>query len=384
MSLLGRDAYISQDWYNLEQSRLFSQTWQFVGLETELKTQGDYLTGQLGLYPIVVLRLAEAEIAAFHNVCRHRGSTLLGGSGNTGKSIVCPYHRWTYVLDGRLKGVPDAKACFPNLDRASLSLKPAGVGIFNGLIFVNPDPNADFKDFIEPIRDKAWPHDLTADDVTEGPPLHYKLKCNWKVFVENGLDGYHLAYLHEKTLGGPKVSENIWERHGDHAIWYAMEEEDIRHSLPAKNRKEAQSCWARKLKSADSVGYGGVYHLFPNTLITATPYTFSISVLHPTSPTHCDLIVRHFSKKGEISDQRKHIPGYDKNTDTIRSELWTKPPLETGDFQTEDVWICEKVQNGLKSPAFELGPLSVGPGAEDPITWFHDAISNRISHDMKF
>ncbi len=375
-----RDAYLSQSWLDRELNELFSENWQFVCLTSDLQKVGDYITAKIGLFPIVVLKLDDEQIAAYHNLCRHRGTTLLEGKGNVGKSIVCPYHRWTYRLDGRLKGAPQMKTCFPDLDRAKLSLKPAGIGVFKGLIFVNPDPKADFEDFIGPIADKAWPHDLEAKDVFETPALHYKLNCNWKVFVENAIDGYHLAYLHEQTLGGPVVDENLWERHGDHMIWYATDEADMRHALPAKNRKEAKAWWASKIKSADSVGYGGVYFLFPAMLITATPYSFSISSLHPTGPTTCDMKVRQFGKKGEIKDDRKYIPGYDKATNTIRSELWTKAALDTGDFQTEDIWICEKVQEGLTSPSYEPGPLSKGPGAEDPIGWFHTSLTKAMPH----
>ena len=376
-SRLKRDAYVNQSWYDREQDGLFSHSWHFAGLTSDFKEAGDYRTQQAGRFPIFVIQQNSGALSAFHNVCRHRGSTLLEGAGNTGKSIICPYHRWAYVSDGRLKGAPQMKNCFPDLDRAALSLKPASIGSLGQLVFVNPDPNADFESFSQPLKDNIWPHDLAASDVTEVPPLNYRLKCNWKVFVENAIDGYHLAYLHENTLGGPLVDENLWERCGNHMIWFATDEKDQRHALPDKNRKEAKSLWARKIKSADSIGYGGVYFLFPNTLIAATPYSFSISVLHPKSPTTCDMTVRNFGAKGDAKDQRKYIQGYDKTTDLIQSTHWTKPPLESGDFQTEDVWICEKVQMGLNSPAFEPGPLSKGAGAEDPIRWFHEALARK-------
>lgn len=375
---LNQNAYIDDDWLALENTDLFSKTWQFAGLETDFKSNGDYQALELGAFQIVVILQKTGELRAFHNLCRHRGTTLLEGSGNTGNSIVCPYHRWTYVSDGRLKGVPKMDSCFPDLDRKSLSLKPASVGVFKGLVFINPDPAADFEAFITPIQNKAWPHDLSGKDVTELPPLHYALKCNWKVFIENAIDGYHLAYLHENTLGGPVVEENIWEHHDDHMIWYAVDQQDLRHSLPAKSRKEAKAWRARRIESANMTGYGGVYFLFPNTLITTTPYSLSISRLKPTSAGTCNMTVRHFGRKGDAKDQRKHIPGYDKSSDIIRSELWTKPALESGDFQTEDIWICEKVQKGLTSPSYEAGPLSSGSGAEDPISWFHDSLLSRI------
>ena len=77
-------------------------------------------------------------------------------------------------------------------------------------------------------------------------------------------------------------------------------------------------------------------------------------------------------------DDRKYIPGYDAETGIISSDNWTQPALDTGDFQTEDVWICEKIQQGLNSPAFELGQLAQGAGAEDPIGWFHESLLARL------
>ena len=250
------------------------------------------------------------------------------------------------------------------------------VGVFKDLVFVNPDPGADFDNWVKPIKDKAWPHDLSAKDISKAASLIYDMKCDWKVFVENAIDGYHLAYLHEQTLGGPAPEENVWEQHGQHLLWFATDEAGMRHSLPAKSRKEYNRYWTKPIKGAASAGYAGVYHLFPTTLITATPYTFSISSLIPTQVGRCRMLVHQWVGPGQSKDERRHIPGYDAKTGTISSDNWTKPALETGDFQTEDVWICEKIQKGLASPAFELGPLAQGAGAEDPVGWFHNTVES--------
>ena len=372
--LLKRDAYTSADWFKREQDELFSKSWQFALLESDVPNPGDYTAIQLGQHPIVILRLKDGEIGAYYNICRHRGTTLMEGSGNAGKSIVCPYHRWTYALDGRLKGVPNMSECFGELDRASLGLKPCAVGAFKGLVFVNPDVNAHFESFIAPIMNLAWPHDLSAKDLKEAATLIYDMKCDWKVFAENAIDGYHLAYLHENTLGGPLPAKNIWERHQDHMIWYATDEDGKRHSLPEKSRKEAKAVWAKPLKDTTGQEFGGVYFLFPNTIITPTPYTFSVSRLNPISAGKSELHIRHFVGPWQSKDERKYIPGYNSKTGRISSDNWIRHPLETNDFQTEDVWICEKIQTGLNSSAYELGPLSNGPGAEDPIRWFHKSI----------
>jgi phenylpropionate dioxygenase-like ring-hydroxylating dioxygenase large terminal subunit len=373
---LERNAYIENEWLRAEQAGLFSDAWCFVGTTRDLVKAGDYRVVQIGTFSILVVLDKSGNLNAFHNLCRHRGTTLVDEEkGNIGTAIVCPYHRWTYGLEGGLRGVPDKANCFPDLDRTKLSLKPAGFGVFKELIFANPDPTARFDEWIAPIADRAWPHDLFASDIKEAVPLAYDLKCNWKVFIENAIDGYHLAYLHENTLGGPTPDKNIWEQAGDHMIWYANED-GIRHRLPKKIRDENGS--SGTIKSAAQTGYGGVYFLFPLTLVVPTPYGLSISSLKPLSPERTRLDYRHWIGPWQSRDERKYIPGYDKASDIISSDNWTKHPLETGDFQTEDVWICEKIQRGLSSPAFEPGPLSEGPGAEDPIRWFHESLNNRL------
>ena len=373
---LDREAYVEDRWFNAEVTGLFRDSWCFVGTTGDFKEPGDYRTTEAGAFPLAVVRNKDGELNAVHNFCRHRGAALFDGEGgNAGRSIVCPYHRWTYGLDGELKGVPDKRACFPDLDRSGLGLKQAALGIFKDFVFANPDPAANFDDWIGPVAQQVWPHDLSASDVREAVPLIYEVKCNWKVFVENAIDGYHLAYLHEQTLGGPTPDKNIWKQAGDHMIWHASED-GVRHRLPKKIREENGS--AGTIMSAAEPGYGGVYFLFPLTLVVPTPYGLSVTSLKPLTPVTTRLTIRHWVGPWQSLDERNHIPGYDKKTGIISSDTWTQHPLETGDFQTEDVWICEKVQRGLNSPTFEPGPFSKGAGAEDPIRWFHNCLLNKL------
>ncbi len=375
---LPRDAYVSSAWHKHEVEELFASSWVFAGITSDFTESGDYLTVQAGAFPLFVIKQKDGSLRAAHNICRHRGAELLENpSGNAGKALVCPYHRWTYGLEGDLRGIPDVATCFPGLDRGKLSLKTAGLGIFKELVFVNPDPNANFKTWIEPLISKAWPHDLNANDIREAASLKYDMKCDWKIFVENAIDGYHLAYLHERTLGGPLPEQNIWERAGDHLIWYATDTQS-RHRLPSKIRRETKG--AKTITGTDSPGYGGVYHLFPTTLIVPTPYGFSISSLVPTSSGHCQMNVRNWVGPGQSLGDRKYIPGYDRKSNLISSESWTKHPLQTDDFQTEDVWICEKIQRGITSPNYEPGPLARGAGAEEPIEWFQQILTAKLKN----
>lgn len=370
-------AYSDFSWFEKERKNVFADAWTFAGTDHDFQTAGDFRTLQCGNHQLAVVRDSSANLSIVHNLCRHRGAVLLDGpNGNCGGTMVCPYHRWTYGLDGALRGVPDMAECFPGFDRSDYGLIRGSLGRFGGLLFANPNADARFDCWISALEGSEWPHNLNASDIREAKPLLYDLKCDWKVYVENAIDGYHLAYLHEKTLGGPKPGLNRWVQAEDHMIWFATED-GIRHRLPRKIREEAGS--SGMIGSASRTGYGGVFYLFPSTLIVATPYGFSVSVLHPVAPGRCHIRVRHWVGPWQSIDEREHIPGYDPATGVISSDKWTVHPLETGDFQTEDVWICEKVQRGLESPAYTNGPLSQGAGAEDPIRWFHSTLAKYMS-----
>ena len=104
--ILPREAYTDADWFARERKAIFAREFHFVGFASDLKAPGDFVTVTICGYPMIILRDQDEALRAFHNLCRHRGTELLEGTGNCGKTIVCPYHRWTYMLDGRLRGLP--------------------------------------------------------------------------------------------------------------------------------------------------------------------------------------------------------------------------------------------------------------------------------------
>ena len=345
MQRLPRDAYVSEEWFIREQRDLFGRTWAFAGVVTDFKEAGDFRTVQAGSNALIVIKGQDGELRGFHNICRHRGTELVEGCGNVGRTIMCPYHNWVYSLDGQLRGVPAQRECFPDLDRKQVSLLHAAAGIFQNLVFVHPDaaPDVPFEAWVDTLASVPWPHDLASPDLVEGPDdVVYEMKCNWKVFFENAIDGYHLAYLHKETLGGPSHDKNVWETFGEHMVWWSTEREGVKHRVPAFVEKAAKS--TAVVPGADTPGYGGVYMLFPTTILTPNPWGFSISTLEPVDPGTTLMRVRNWAPKGWLSYtyRAKDIPGYDAETGRITSDKWTKHPLETGDFQTEDVWVCEK------------------------------------------
>ncbi len=377
--VLPREAYVDDAWFERERHELFANTWSFAGVTYDWKEPGDFKTVQAGPYPLVVLRNKEGELQAFHNLCRHRGTELLEGCGNTGRSIVCPYHTWTYELDGTFRGMPKEKICFPDIDKTKLNLKPAALGVFKGLVFVHPsaEPDESFETWLADLPGVAWPHDITSSELKEGSAdVVYEMKCNWKVFFENAIDGYHLAYLHKNTLGGPVADKNLWETHGRHLVWYSTEQDGSKNRLPKLVDDHLAASGAKKVKGAEEPGYGGVYMLFPDIAITTSPYSFSLSKLEPIDANTTLLTLRAWSVRSWLSseDKIKDIPGYDPESGRIKSSHWKVHPLETEDFQTEDVWVCEKMQRSLHSPAHQVSTLARGAGGEAPLTFFQQSV----------
>ena len=381
---LPREAYTCEDWFNKERHELFGRTWSYICTAAELPGPGNYLTINVGNHPLIVLRDDAGTLKAFHNLCRHRGTELLEGSGKLESTrIICPYHRWTYNLDGSLRAVPMKKKCFPDLDLKERHLFEASVGEFKGMVFAHPAPGEDLSTWLGPLEPAVWPHEI--DGMTPGANVTYELNCNWKVFFENAIDGYHLAYLHDQTLGGPKADFNVWDIHGRHLVWYSTET-GKKTCMPEAVAEEPDSLGSKPIGGAESGEYGGVYMLFPNTIVTAAPTEFSISRLDPVSPGVTLLRARQWVSKshgwkwfsgGEANVE--DFPGYDPDTGYLKLDRLQQHPLETGDFHWEDVWVCEKIQRSLSSPLYKVDALAQGSGAEAPLELFQRNVLDFVS-----
>ncbi len=375
---LPKEAYTSANWLIKERETLFSKTWRFACMEFDLPEPGDYIALQVGVFPIFVIRDTDGVLRAYHNLCRHRGTELVEGKGNAGKTIVCPYHRWTYMLDGRLRGLPNPNH-FKEINKPSLGLKQASIGIFKEMVFVNPssEPELTFENWISPLEGSQWLHEITGGSLKAGKEFIYRIKCNWKVFYENAIDGYHLAYLHENTLGGPVPGKNEWDIHGLNMVWYSTERDEVRNRIPVFVEEQVSKMGgAKEISGAETPGYGGVYMLFPTTIITPSKWSLTISHMEAIAPDETLLRAKTWVPKSwfDMEGSPDQAPGYDKSTGEITSANWTKPALETGDFQTEDIWVCEKMQRSLNSPQYEVGPLATGSGSEAPIEVFQKQI----------
>ena len=368
--LLPTQAYYSEEWFAAERTQLFNKCWLFACPETEVSEPGDYVTLRFMDYGLFVIRDQAGELRAFHNVCRHRGCEVLEDSGNTKNVIVCPYHRWAYQLDGQLRGLPDEQECFEGIEKSQLSLHGAGVGVYAGMVFINPDPSTnDFDEWCHGLEAYAWPHRFDDDSMSYSGEIVYEMDCNWKVFYENAIDGYHLGYLHDNSLGKVYPDRNIWDAVGPHHLWYSTETGEKKTNT-LLSVSSADGNQAPRLHSDEQATYPGVVMLFPLTILSPSPWGFYISILEPIGPEKTLMRTMAWAPGG--GGGRFNIS--EGSYEPIRVKDLDKHPLETGNFQIEDMWIVEKVQRNLHSPIYEVGPFAQGMGAETPLHQFQSTL----------
>jgi phenylpropionate dioxygenase-like ring-hydroxylating dioxygenase large terminal subunit len=190
--------YTDTEFYRREREQVFQQHWQFVGRAEQLAEVGSYFCFDGPGGPVIVLRSATDELKAFANSCRHRGARLLDGCGSS-KRIVCPYHSWSYRLDGRLSGAPGMQDSI-DFDAADFPLLELPLSCWAGFIFIHyqPDPaplTEQLGDFCDRFSDHA------CADMRLVGELDFDIAANWKLLAENSLEAYHTGSVHRETLG---------------------------------------------------------------------------------------------------------------------------------------------------------------------------------------
>jgi Rieske 2Fe-2S family protein len=376
--LLPKECYFSDAWFEREHQELFSRSWTFACVVQDIPNAGDYKAVQINRYAMFVVRTRDGSIRAYHNTCRHRGTTIFEKDGNCRHGIVCPYHAWTYnVDDGSLRGLPKKDLAFPGLKMEELSLHKGSIGVIGDLIFVNPQelPEDDFEMWLGGMKDThMWPHSL--DGLSEKRPVRYDFGANWKAFCENAMDGYHLSYLHDKTLMGPDIEDQRWDAVGRHWLTFANPESDAR----------MDSHFTRIPGVDTSKPYPVVYQFFPNSGVLSSPIFFSAYTIVPVGPEQCYLELRTWMMPREKQDPAKKSAkpsstsghGYimDDGKRYISIDTLSCHAMETLDFQIEDMWVCEQQQKALHSPMMSVGPMAdVG---ETALTWFQANILDYV------
>lgn len=339
--------YINKDFYELELKTVFSRTWQLAARLDQVRQPGQYVTTDIAGEPIVVVRGNDGVLRAFFNVCRHHAAAVMTEPEGKAAQLRCPYHGWTYSLEGELKGTPDfAGVC--NFDRASSGLAPLDIAEWENWVFVR----------IERGSGPSLVDFLGADLVQQASGLqlqelhwferrHYSFDCNWKVFVDNYLDGgYHVPYLH-KGLDSVLDYSNYMVENGEHHClqWSPMVSEGA----------EAQTGAVRKGERAL------YYWIHPNFMINWYDGVMDTNLVVPRGVDKTEVI-------------------FDFYFPDVMSEESRRASVEVGHrIQDEDVAICKSVQRGLNSRAYHAGRLSVRREAGEHL--FHRLIYRDVRQD---
>jgi choline monooxygenase len=330
---LAEASTIPAPWYvdtriaELESKTVFSKSWQMVGRADQVEKPGQFVTANVAGEPIVVVRGNDGMLRGFFNVCRHHAAAVVTESCGQTSILHCPYHGWNYGLDGSLKGMPEFEGV-KNFDRQKNGLVPVKADIWEGFVFVNLDPQAmPLKDFLGGLVKRVAPLGLSK--------LHYfdrrvyDIHCNWKVFVDNYLDGgYHVPHLHKGLNSVLDYKQ------------YTIENEDrycLQSSPMVSGTEDAATATTRK---GDRAWY---FWQYPNLMINHYQGYMDTNLVLPVDVDHCRVIFDfYFAEVDEAHGE------YNRQSVAVGARV-----------QDEDLGICEAVQQGLKSRAYKAGRLSV-------------------------
>jgi choline monooxygenase len=346
---LRAEAYTDAQWAAHEVRTIFARTWQWVAHVEKLRDPGSYLAATVAGLPVAVVRDRDGGLRAFYNVCKHRAHELLSGSGTT-RNIVCPYHAWTYGLDGNLKAArrADAMATF---DKSEICLDQVQVEEFGGMVYVNLDPSA------APLAEQAgdlaaeiaqWAPDVAG--LTHAKRLTYDVATNWKNVIDNFLECYHCHIAHREFVD--LVDMDTYEV-VTHGIWSSHFAEAGKHANAAYD------------VSGASVTEHAVWWLWPNTCLLRYPGrgNFMVFQVVPDGPDRT------------LETWDFYLESTELNEAEVESVRYIDDVL-----QQQDIALVESVQRGMRTPAFDQGrivfdPARAGSGlSEHGVHHFHGLI----------
>jgi choline monooxygenase len=312
----------------LEDERVFGRTWQLVGRADQVAEGGEFFTAEIGDESIVVLRDGKA-LRGFHNICLHRAGPVAHGCGKR-QTLQCRYHGWTYSLDGQLIRAPEMEES-EGFRASDFRLLPVQVATFGPLVFANLDPAAPpLAHFLGDIPERAAKFRL--EEMRWVMRKSWKIACNWKVYVDNYLEGYHIPVVHPSLHKEIDYGEYRVE---PHRYW------SLQH---APLRPVAGAAGDRKYVPAEEGEQAQYYWLFPNVMLNVYQGQMQTNVVLPRGHDACDVVFEWYSA----------APPQDASSDP----QWTKLVAFSAEIQDEDIEICVQVQKNLRSRAYDRGRYS--------------------------
>jgi choline monooxygenase len=317
--------------FQLEQQAVFSQSWQVAARLDQLKSSGDYVTTEIAGEPIVTVRGSDNRLRGFFNVCSHHAAAVMTQTEGHANNLRCPYHGWTYSLEGELKGTPDFNdVC--GFERSENGLKQIEIACWEKWIFARvagapaPDNGATSQVFEAELSGQIA--SLRLADLHWFERRRYLLNCNWKVFVDNYLDGgYHVPHLHKGLDSVLDYSEYKIQNGRE----YCLQSSPMRSSpnetvAPVRGGQRALYYW-----------------LYPNFMLNHYDGVLDTNLVRPVTIDRTEVIFDFYF--ADVSERAR-----ERNSKSVN----------VGEqIQEEDVGICESVQRGLTSRSYDSGRLSV-------------------------
>ena len=333
--------FVSPEIFAEEQEKIFFRQWVLVGHQSQIAEAGDYFTAEVSGESFIIVRDKHGAIHGFYNLCRHRGSRLIENTKGQCAAIQCPYHAWTYALDGRLLGAPHMDEML-EFNKAEYPLKPARLGLWEGFIFLNlGDATASLEKWFEPLGRKFSPWNLAA--LRSAKRFEYDVRANWKLIFQNYSECYHCLGVHPELS---KISP------------YDSAENDLTEGpflggfmriASDKSLTMSGNACALPVGNFGNEDFRFVfyYSIFPNMLLSLHPDYAMVHQLEPQSPERTLIFCDWFfnPEAAGVTD-----PGYKFDPDDA-VEFW--------DMVNKQDWhVCELSQRGIASRAYEPGPYS--------------------------
>ena len=332
--------------FRLEQERIFRRSWQYVGRQNEVAEPGSFVASRVGDVPVVLVRDEDGTLRAFLNVCRHRGSIVCEGSGKRA-TLQCPYHAWTYGLDGRLIAAPRSER-EGGIESEELGLLPLRLETWGPLVFVNPDDEAPpLSEILEDVPERIAAAGIDVDALRFLKRAESELDANWKICAENFLECYHCPTAHPGFSAVMDVSPDA----------YLLETGAWRMTQHGPPRPEPRGSYDPE----GEVERGQFHLLFPGTVLNVMPGrpNLSIGPIVPLAPERTYRFLDYFV-----------APDAD--------DAWIAESLAfDAQVSAEDRVLVERVQQGVRSGLIEGGRLL--PESEQLVAHFQALVVEALA-----
>lgn len=350
---------IPSNWYTdaqflaREKEKIFWRGWQPVGHAADVTAPGSYLAVEVLGEPCAIVRGNDGVLRAFSNVCRHRASTILDGNG-CAKSLRCPYHGWTYSLDGALLVAPEFEGV-EEWKRGDVRLPSVKVEVWGPFVFVNVDSEAiPLKELMGDIPEQISALGCAVNDLHFSYRRDYLIRCNWKVYVDNYLEGYHLPAAHPSLFRELDYNEYRVDTFRYHSSQHAP----IRTPRPGRDEE-------RRYASGNGSNRALYFWIFPNFMLNIYADNLSSNIILPVGHDQTLTIFEWFTYP---------LEGHSK-------EIAPETVAFSDEIQQEDIRICENVQKGLGSRTYETGRYSVK--RENGVYHFHSLLAEFLNESGK-